>query len=124
MKVKEKVNWSEVNKNNMVLSGSVHVSNEAIRKICYECDASCMALYTVLLSHRNTDNNKCFPSIALLARELNSSSSTVKRWLGRLADCGAIIINSGKQGVSSTYFFPLERFYNGEGLGAVRRGWK
>ena len=124
MKVKEKINWEQASKKNMVMVGTVHPSNEVIRRICYECDTSCMALYIMLLSHRNTESNKCFPSMALLARELNTSSSSVKRWLKKLADKGFIIINSGERGISNTYFFPLESFYKGEGLGAVRKLWK
>lgn len=124
MKTKDLVTWEQVPKRNMVLVGNVRASNEVIRKICYECDSSCLALYIMLLSHRNTVTNKCYPSMALLAKELNTSSSTIKRRLKKLSDKGFIIINSGEKGIANTYFFPREDFYSGEGLGAVRKSWK
>lgn len=124
MKTKNVVTWEQVPKRNMVLVGNVRASNEVIRKMCYECDSSCLALYIMLLSHRNTETNKCYPSMALLARELNTSSSTIKRRLKKLSDKGYIIINSGTKGIANTYFFPMEEFYNGEGLGAIRKSWK
>lgn len=124
MKSKDTMTWEKVQKRNMVLVGTVRASNEVIRKMCYECDSSCLALYIMLLSHRNTETNKCYPSMALLAKELNTSSSTIKRRLKKLSDNGYIIINSGERGIANTYFFPMEDFYKGEGLGAIRKSWK
>ena len=100
------------------------MNNEVARKIINEFDLQTAMFYMILLSHRNPKTNECYPSILLLSEELRTSVSTIKRWLKKLADKGFIIINSGERGISNTYFFPLENFYKGEGLGAVRKTWK
>ena len=73
--------------------------------------ASAMAIYLTILKHRNIKNNKCFPSIALIAKESGLSEKTVKRVLTDLNDNDYLIINSGMRGISSNYYFPHEWFY-------------
>ena len=107
-----------------IYSNATEMNNEVVRKIINEFDLQTAMFYMVLLSHRNPKTNECYPSILFLSEELRISVSTVKRCLKKLADNGFIIINSGERGISNTYFFPLESFYKGEGLGAVRKLWK
>lgn len=70
------------------------------------------AVYMVLLKHRNSTNNKCFPSIETIANKIVASDKTVKRALDELEKAGYIKIDSGMRGISSNYYFPKEWFYD------------
>ena len=69
------------------------------------------AVYMVLLKHRNSMNNKCFPSIETIANKIVASDKTVKRALDELEKAGYIKIDSGMRGISNNYYFPKEWFY-------------
>lgn len=69
------------------------------------------AVYMVLLKHRNSTNNKCFPSIETIADKIVASDKTVKRALDELEKAGYIKIDSGMRGISNNYYFPKEWFY-------------
>lgn len=120
MKKASKVGWSEKNKDGMVLSGFVKIGNELIRQIIYECGMQEAICYIIILSHRNTKTNKCYPSIQKLADECKVSTRTIDRMIKKLYEKGFLIIDSGKQGISNTYYFPKEEFYNNEGVCATR----
>ena len=105
----------------MVVTGFVSTSNLVIREIAHNVNLQAVAVYLVILSHRKTVTGKCFPSMGLLGEELNISVAGVKRYVKALADAGYLIIDSGKQGISNTYYFPYEPFYKGEGNLASRR---
>lgn len=70
------------------------------------------AVYMVLLKHRNSMNNKCFPSIETIANKIVASDKTVKRALDELEKAGYIKIDSGMRGISNNYYFPKEWFYD------------
>lgn len=70
------------------------------------------AVYMVLLKHRNSTNNKCFPSIETVANKIVVSDKTVKRALDELEKAGYIKIDSGMRGISNNYYFPKEWFYD------------
>ena len=70
------------------------------------------AVYMVLLKHRNSTNNKCFPSIEIIANKIVASDKTVKRALDELEKAGYIKIDSGMRGISNNYYFPKEWFYD------------
>lgn len=70
------------------------------------------AVYMVLLKHRNSTNNKCFPSIETIANKIVASDKTVKRALDELEKAGYIKIDSGMRGISNNYYFPKEWFYD------------
>lgn len=70
------------------------------------------AVYMVLLKHRNSKNNKCFPSIETIANKIVASDKTVKRALDELEKAGYIKIDSGMRGISNNYYFPKEWFYD------------
>lgn len=70
------------------------------------------AVYMVLLKHRNSTNNKCFPSIETIANKIVASDKTVKRALDELERAGYIKIDSGMRGISNNYYFPKEWFYD------------
>lgn len=106
-------NWTEVDKNGFIMSGFVQTDNALIREIIHMTNIQCAAMYGIILSHRNTETDKCFPSYALLANETNQSIATVKRQTSQLYEKGFIVINSGKQGIANTYYFPREKFYKG-----------
>lgn len=88
------------------------MDNLIIRQIIHCSDMQTAMVYLIILSHRNAENNKCFPSISLISRECGVSTSTVKRKIKELEEYGFISINSGKQNVSNNYYFPLEDFYD------------
>lgn len=121
MKKSGKINWDSLDKNGMVLTGFSMSSNEVQRRIMNQYDMQCAMLYVVLVSHRNGQSGNCFPSIEVLAKECGVSVRSVKGYIAKLYDGGYILIDSGKQGVSSNYYFPMEQFYNGEGRMARRR---
>lgn len=121
MKKSEKVNWENLDKNGMVLTGFSISNNEVQRRIMNQYDMQCAMLYVVLVSHRNSQSGACFPSIEVLARECGVSTRSIKGYIAKLHKGGYILIDSGRNGVSSNYFFPMESFYKGEGALATRR---
>lgn len=117
----DKPTWEEVDKTNFMTNGFTKTDNLLIREIINKTDPQTAMLYILILSHRNRVTNKCFPSISLLAREMGLGDRTISRMIKRLSDEGFLIINSGRQGISSDYFFPQESDYNNEGVVATKR---
>jgi DNA-binding transcriptional regulator YhcF (GntR family) len=103
--------YESINKAGFINNGFSKSSNLLMRKISYVCGLDCYTVYMMLLSHRNALNNKCFPSIELIAKECNASTDTIKRKIKLLKDNGFLSVNSGKQGISNNYYFPCEDFY-------------
>lgn len=95
----------------MVLTGWIKADNQLIRHIISEANPQTAMLYLIILSHRNTSNDQCFPSISLLAKEMNLSDRTIQRMINELCDLDVLIVNSGKQGVANNYYFPKEAFF-------------
>ena len=79
--------------------------------IMNELGGNCMGVYLTILKHRNTKNNRCFPSIQLLTKETNLNRKTINTCLGKLEQSGYLVINSGYKGTNSNYYFPKEAFY-------------
>ena len=69
MPKKEKTNWDNVNMQGFVLDGYVKANNQIFREIALKTNPQTAMLYLVLLSHRNTKTNNCYPSKELLSRE-------------------------------------------------------
>lgn len=105
----------------MVLTNWVKADNELIRYIIFETDAQTCMLYIIILSHRNTQSNQCYPSIKLLAKEMDVSPRTIQRMINRLHEIGVLKINSGKMGVANNYYFPEEVFYKEDPTSAMAR---
>lgn len=122
MKKIEKIGWEELDKEGMILNGFVKANNTIVREIINKCDIQASMVYIIILSHRHDGTNKCFPSLELIARECGLSVRTITNTIKKLVEWGYIIVDSGRQGVSNNYYFPMEQFYNGEGVGATRRG--
>lgn len=116
-----KPTWEEVDKTNFMLNGFTKTDNILVREIINKTDPQTAMLYILILSHRNRITKKCFPSISLLAREMGMADRTISRMIKRLIEEGFLIVNSGRQGISSDYFFPRERDYNNEGVVATKR---
>ena len=85
----------------MVLTGWIKVNNQLIRQIIFETNPQTAMLYLIILSHRNTNNDQCFPSISLLAKEMNLADRTIQRMINELCDLDVLIVNSGKQGLTA-----------------------
>lgn len=111
MKKIVKEDWEDLKKEGFVLNGFVKGDNWIIREIIHKSNMQTAMLYLIILSHRRTKDNECFPSIELLSKECGVSKSTIKIMINNLHDMGAIEINSGRQGVSNNYYFPAEDFY-------------
>ena len=124
MKKTTKPTWEEVDKTNFMLNGFTKADNLLIREIINKADPQTAMLYILILSHRNRVTNKCFPSISLLAREMGMADRTISRMINKLIEDGFLIVNSGRQGISSDYFFPRENDYNNEGVVATKRSGK
>lgn len=124
MKKTTKPTWEEVDKTNFMLNGFTKADNLLIREIINKADPQTAMLYILILSHRNRVTNKCFPSISLLAREMGMADRTISRMINKLIEDGFLIVNSGRQGISSDYFFPRESDYNNEGVVATKRSGK
>ena len=107
----EKQKWEEIDKSGWQLSGYLGVGNVNARKILRNFGASTFAVYAIIISHRNTDSNKCFPSVQTVADECGFSKSTVEKAITALYKAGLLDISSGKQGVNNNYYFPKENFY-------------
>lgn len=122
MKKIEKISWEEQDKNGMILNGFVKANNTIIREIINKYDIQASMIYIIILSHRHDNTNKCYPSLELIARECNLSVRTITNAIKKLVDGKYLIVDSGRQGISNTYYFPREQFYSGEGIGATRRG--
>lgn len=101
MPKKEKTNWDNVNMQGFVLDGYVKANNQIFREIALKTNPQTAMLYLVLLSHRNTKTNNCYPSKELLSREMGVCERTIGNMLTDLYDLGAIDINSGKKGYRS-----------------------
>lgn len=95
----------------MVLSGWIKADNQLIRHIISATSPQTAMLYLIILSHHNVKNNQCFPSISLLAKEMNLSDRTIQRMINELCALDVLIVNSGKQGVANNYYFPREDFF-------------
>ena len=111
MPKKEKTNWDNVNMQGFVLDGYVKANNQIFREIALKTNPQTAMLYLILLSHRNTKTNACYPSKELLSREMGVCERTIGNMLTDLYDLGAIDINSGKKGYANSYYFPAEDFY-------------
>ena len=120
----DKPTWEETDKSDFILSGFVKMDNTLIREIINSTDPQTAMLYLLILSHRNKQTTKCYPSISLLAREMCVADRTVSRMIKKLVEKKFLIVNSGRQGVSSDYFFPKEKDYNNEGVIATKRTGK
>ncbi|WP_069999430.1 helix-turn-helix domain-containing protein [Cellulosilyticum sp. I15G10I2] len=112
MNKEEKVTWEVVDKSKFVMTGFLQFNNPLIREIIYKTNMQVAMMYCVLLSHRNTENNQCYPSLGVLASETNQIKRTVQRQIDELYDNGYIIINSGRHGIANNYYFPKEKFYD------------
>ena len=121
MKKIEKVSWEEQDKDGMILNGFVKANNTIIREIINKYDIQASMVYIIILSHRHDTTNKCYPSLDLIARECNLSVRTITNVIKKLVDGKYLIVDSGKQGISNTYYFPREQCYGGEGIGATKR---
>lgn len=119
-----KPTWEEVDKEGFILNGFTKSCNSLSREIINKTDPQTAMLYIIILSHRNSLTNKCYPSISLLAREMGMADRTVSRMIKKLVEEGFLIVNSGRQGISSDYFFPREDWYNNEGVIATKRKGK
>lgn len=103
------MNKEDINYNSFTKSNN-DIRNDIIKN--KECGCIAYAMYMTLLSHRNSQNGKCFPSISSLSNEMDCSISKVKRLITSLHDNGYILINSGKIGINNDYYFPYEDFYS------------
>ena len=106
-----KTPWDKVDKDGMMLSGFVQANNTIIRKITHTSSAQAALLYIMILSHKNINDNFSFPSIEILAKEMDMSKSSINRMLNELYENEFLEIDSGKMGYSSKYYFPQEKFY-------------
>ncbi len=104
-------NQTRADTSGMVLTGWIKADNQLIRHIVSETNPQIAMLYLIILSHRNTDSGQCFPSISLLAREMNLTDRTIQRMINELCALDVLIVNSGKQGVANNYYFPKEDFF-------------
>lgn len=108
---KSKIKWENVNDSGFILTGFVKADNAILREITIRTNPQTALLYLILLSHRNTETNQCYPSKSLLAREMGLSERTIGNMLTDLYEIGAVDINSGRKGYSNCYYFPAEDFY-------------
>ena len=81
MPKKEKTNWDNVNMQGFVLDGYVKANNQIFREIALKTNPQTAMLYLVLLSHRNTKTNNCYPSKELLSREMGVCERTIGNML-------------------------------------------
>ena len=109
-----KTNQKRTDTSGMVLTGWIKAGNQLIRHIISETSPQTAMLYLIILSHRNTNSGQCFPSISLLAKEMNLSDRNIQRMINELCDLDVLIVNSGKQGVANNYYFPKEDFFKAD----------
>lgn len=117
-KNKERVSWEELDTKRMMLKGFVKSQNELRMRICRECSPLAGLLYVQLLSHRNKDSGKCFPSTSTLEKETCISKRKISDLITALNNAGYIIVRSGGKGHSSHYWFPCEDFFDPEDIEA------
>lgn len=113
-----------MNENEEVKTSFTKSDNSLRLKIIKECGYKEFSMYMTILSHRNTQNGNCYPSISCLAEEMNCTPRTIYNLINSLYDSGFIIINSGRTGINNTYYFPYEHFYKKDecmGVMAKRR---
>jgi hypothetical protein len=73
--------------------------------------ATAKAVYLALAWHANDRTGQCFPSIALLARELELNRKTVSRALRKLVDAGEVARTSQRRGGAvAGYQYTFPRF--------------
>lgn len=102
---------SQIDTQGMVTSGFIKSDNKVIRAIIHETGFAGYAIYILLLSHRNTSTDECYPTIDVIAKESNCDGSYVKKVLKKLIEAGYLNTIPGKKGQASRYFFPCEDFY-------------
>lgn len=111
---KKNSNKKSSSKNKTLKGISFVKSNNKVRlDILQVLNANAYVVYIQILSYRNTDTGRCFPSHNVIAKEINFSVSAVKRNIKLLEDCGFLIVNSGsfEKHLSNEYFFPKEDFF-------------
>lgn len=98
--------------------GTFTKSTNTIREAILANDnlgATAYVVYITLLSFRHEAKDHamglCCPSIDTIAEKIHMSKSTVNRAIKALYDEDYLLIDSGKQHVSSRYAFPQEPFY-------------
>ena len=113
MKKSESKLLTEVDTTGFQLSGYVQATNQIRAEILHELGATPYVIYETILSHKNFNSITAYPSIELIAREVNLSKRTVEDALKKLVNHGFLLINSGKQGINNNYYFPKEPFHEG-----------
>lgn len=93
------------------IKGFTKSNNQLREDIIGECGPSAYILYIVLLSHRNTKTNECFPSLSMLIKETTFTKPTLLKYLSALEQGDYLIINSGTFGQANNYYFPREDFF-------------
>lgn len=103
------------NPHGMILSGFIKRDNSILRAMLFQnIDFTSCIIYELMLSHRNTSTNECFPTQELLAREANCSERTVIRSIKLLEQAGYIHVIRPFANQSNRYCFPHEAFYTVE----------
>lgn len=98
----------------IVTNGFTPANNDLRIRIIKDCGLTAYAIYLSVLSHRNTTNDSCFPTMALLSEECCCSVDTIKRQLKNLESKGYLLHQQGNSKYSNQYFFPQEAFYKGQ----------
>jgi len=94
-----------------IVKGFVKSKNAIRLSIIRECGCNAYVLYLNLLSHRNAQTNKCYPTREILAKEMNCNSSrNISYLLKKLKDAEYICIEEGQKGQANSYTFPQEEF--------------
>ena len=106
---------TEVIKDSMMLTGFVTITNDELRSLLYDVPSkTSVAIYIILLSHRNSETGLCCPTIDVLARECNCNVKSVRKAIDDLEQAGYLIIQSGSQHKANHYFMPKSKNTHGE----------
>ena len=98
------------------------MDNELSKEIILNVSNGAFVLYFILRTHKiASDSHCCYPSLKLLAKECNTSTRTVSRYLKELEEKGYIITNTGTQGNNNNYYFPKESFFKKEDVAEVSK---
>lgn len=94
-----------------ILTGFTQMTNSLMRELIKNVGGDGYAIYSIILSHRNTKTGECFLSYEQIAYETEFSMSKVKRNMQKLLGAGYVQrINNPIPGVASEFEFPLENF--------------
>ena len=91
-------------------SGFIKLNRKTFFTLCHYCTPKELMIYIALLSHRNSKDNSCYPSMHLLTEECNLTRQSVSKALEELIHKKFIAVKRDERLKRTCYTFLLEDY--------------